>query len=273
MKRSSGPRKTANLSDSIHHQLNMYAIAASAAGVSMLALTQPALAKIIYTPSNILIKVHGGIVDLDLNHDGINDFQFYAGGGAGVGRRGPLPPEGTYIANLDVGPAQQSNRVWAVQSHGISCAAAVPKGNKVGPHRRFQLRPYPIGMAIAEYLSLGTTYRYCPWIKGKQAYLGLKFVVKGKVHFGWARVKILTGFTGFPAKITGYAYETVPNKPIITGKMSGPAEDPTNEELSPSASLTTPVPEKPRPGLLGILALGSPGLPLWRRKERIGTTQ
>ncbi len=40
----------------------------------MLALTQPALAKIIYTPSNILIKVHGGIVDLDLNHDGINDF-------------------------------------------------------------------------------------------------------------------------------------------------------------------------------------------------------
>ncbi len=55
-------------------------------------------------------------------------------------------------------------------------------------------------MAIAEYLSLGTTYRYCPWIKGKQAYLGLKFVVKGKVHFGWARVKILTGFTGFPAK-------------------------------------------------------------------------
>jgi hypothetical protein len=78
---------------------------------------------------------------------------------------------------------------------------------------------------------------------------------------------MLTGFTGFPAKITGYAYETIPNKPIITGKTSGPAKDPTNEELSPSASLTAPIPEKPGPVLLGILALGSQGVPLWRRKE------
>jgi hypothetical protein len=49
MKRSSGPRKTANFSRSIHQQLNMYALAAGAAGVGVLALAQPAEAKIVYT--------------------------------------------------------------------------------------------------------------------------------------------------------------------------------------------------------------------------------
>jgi hypothetical protein len=37
MKRSSGPRKTADLSKSVHQQLSMYALAAGAAGVSALA--------------------------------------------------------------------------------------------------------------------------------------------------------------------------------------------------------------------------------------------
>ena len=36
------PRRIASsLSESVHHQLNMYALAASAAGVSLLALVQP----------------------------------------------------------------------------------------------------------------------------------------------------------------------------------------------------------------------------------------
>jgi hypothetical protein len=34
MKRVSGPRKTANLSESVHQRLNMCALAAGAAGVS-----------------------------------------------------------------------------------------------------------------------------------------------------------------------------------------------------------------------------------------------
>jgi hypothetical protein len=51
MKRSSGPRKTANLSASLNHQLNGYALAASAAGVALLALAPTAEAKIVYTPA------------------------------------------------------------------------------------------------------------------------------------------------------------------------------------------------------------------------------
>jgi hypothetical protein len=74
LKRSSGPRKTANLSESIHRQLSMYAFAASAAGVRILATAQQAEAKIVYTPANIKIVQNGGLITFDLNHDGIPDF-------------------------------------------------------------------------------------------------------------------------------------------------------------------------------------------------------
>ncbi len=57
-----------------------------------------------------------------------------------------------------------------------------------------------------------------PWLNVKNRYLGLKFIIKGKDHFGWARLTT----TGRIALLTGYAYETIPNKPIIAGKTKGP---------------------------------------------------
>jgi hypothetical protein len=71
VKRSSRPRATAELSDSLHHRLNSYALAASAAGVGVLAVAQPADAKIVYTPAHVVVSE---VVPLDLNHDGIVDF-------------------------------------------------------------------------------------------------------------------------------------------------------------------------------------------------------
>jgi len=52
MKRSSGPRQTANLSQSIQQRLNMYVIAASTVGVSVFCSVQPSDAKIVYTPAD-----------------------------------------------------------------------------------------------------------------------------------------------------------------------------------------------------------------------------
>ena len=76
MNRHSRPRRTADLSDSTHQQLTMYAVAAAAAGVGMLALAQPSEAKIVYTPANAQIGGAVGKLNLDLNHDGITDFEF-----------------------------------------------------------------------------------------------------------------------------------------------------------------------------------------------------
>jgi hypothetical protein len=74
MKRSSRPRKTADLSESVHQQLNMYVLAASAAGVGLLALAQSAEAKIVYTKTHVVIGTNH-VYALDLNHDGVVDFK------------------------------------------------------------------------------------------------------------------------------------------------------------------------------------------------------
>jgi hypothetical protein len=69
------PRKPACLSQSVHNRLNMYALAASAAGVTLLALAPPSEAEIIYTKAQHVIP-KGGHYNLDLNHDGKTDFRF-----------------------------------------------------------------------------------------------------------------------------------------------------------------------------------------------------
>ncbi len=60
MKRTS--RKPSTLSESLQRHLNAYALAASAAGVGMLALAQPAEAKIVYHRTHHVIGPVGPII-------------------------------------------------------------------------------------------------------------------------------------------------------------------------------------------------------------------
>jgi hypothetical protein len=61
------------------------------------------------------------------------------------------------------------------------------------------------------------------------------------------------------AVVYGYAYETVANKPIAAGQTQDAAEN------NPGSALSPPVPQATT---LGLLAIGSPALPAWRREER-----
>jgi hypothetical protein len=70
------------LSRSVHHRLNAYCLAATAAGVGLLALAVPAGARIVYTPANM--KIPPGSVPLDLNHDGVVDFSVVYSGHSGA---------------------------------------------------------------------------------------------------------------------------------------------------------------------------------------------
>ena len=55
-----------------------------------------------------------------------------------------------------------------------------------------------------------------PWNNVKNRYLGLKFQIKGKIHYGWARLNVTgSGLGTIVATMTGYAYETIPNKAIV----------------------------------------------------------
>ena len=73
MKRSSGLRTIINLSESVERTLNMYALAAGAAGVSTMVLVSPSQAEIVYTPTH-QVTAPQQVLSIDLNHDGIKDF-------------------------------------------------------------------------------------------------------------------------------------------------------------------------------------------------------
>jgi hypothetical protein len=74
MSRSSSPsRMMSQVSSSLEKRLNLYSLAASTAGLSVLALAQPAEAKIVYTKTHHVIGLNHAY-KLDLTHDGTVDF-------------------------------------------------------------------------------------------------------------------------------------------------------------------------------------------------------
>lgn len=247
------------LKPKLDNNLLAYAAAASAAGVGILALASPAEARVVYTPSNIPIPQNRGLIPLDLNHDGIPDFQFsnYSYQTHGLGR-----------LFLRVVPVQVENEIWDLKSKGHLCAAALPAGKTVGPLGRFEQDPAK-GLYLS-YIGLGSTHetRFGVWSKVQTAYLGLKFVVKGKTHFGWARIIFAAPgqFYNNP-RIAGYAYETIPNTPIKSGQKKGQLR--ADFSVEERVGLRQPA---SFPGSLGMLAAGAPALAIWRKEDNPGVS-
>jgi hypothetical protein len=238
---SSAPqsRKTFKISDSLNRQLNTYAQVAAAAGVGVLALAGASEAEVVYTKTYEV--THTGLpLSIDLNHDGINDFllgtMYYAG------------TEGLEVG-LDASGCESNQvagrRFRSSGGYFSSAASALPAGAEIGPKGNFSVR-FPF-MAAELFERVGDQYSDLgPWVhedKGvRNRYLGLKFVVDGEVHYGWARLSVKLEHQrqsdDVIGTLTGYAYETVPDKPITAGRITG-------------ADVITV-----QPGTLGGLALG-----------------
>lgn len=260
MKRLSQP--AANLSETANRQLHMYAVAASAAGVGILALAGPAEAKIVYTHADKRISPNHTI-PLDLNHDGTIDFRF-------KDMHFTSPTYGfDHTGILSILPARQANRVEGYSRTNRHYASALQAGVSIGLKGPLKSGPRVMATVFSDTGGRRAVSNSCngPWSKGANRFLGLEFLIKGKIHFGWARLSVTCRGTDVLATLTGYAYETVPDKPIIAGKTNG--RDDATEELNP-ASLTVPTPQ---PASLGLLAMGTPGLSVWRREEVVGATQ
>jgi hypothetical protein len=217
------PRPAIRLSAWLEKSLSAYAAAAAAAGVGLLALAHSAEAKIVYTPANNPIPVNAGFVPLDLNHDGIADFSF-----SNWYYNWHL--HASVASLLQVVPKGQSNAIWGRGNFGFSFqgfsggfAGALRRGFTVRPNQAYfqKSKPQLMGFYGGSFYQSGTDSQ---WLYTKSRYLGLKFLVEGQVHYGWARLDVSrkpwTG--GIQATLTGYAYETIPNKSIIAGKTKGP---------------------------------------------------
>ena len=103
-------RGISQISSSLDKHLSLYTLAASAAGVGLLALAQPTEAEVVYTPTHVTLK-SGTSYFLDINNDGTPDFQlkgFASHFGAGLsvhpwGNNGPVS-NAVEIGNGSLGP-------------------------------------------------------------------------------------------------------------------------------------------------------------------------
>jgi hypothetical protein len=235
-------RQTTPVKPKLEKNLAAYFAAAGAAGVGVLALTQSAEAKVVYTATNITVT---NSTTIDLNHDGIADFAF------------EFWAPGWHSVYLDVMPLVKGN---AVRGVGNSSAACGFLGVPVGPGQKFGTNSYyGHGLRMAAFFSNGSsTHSLGPWANVANRYLGFKFLIDGQIHYGWARLSVSKYVRN--VELTGYAYETTPNTKIIEGHTSGPEKA---SSLTPSDVLA-PVRQ---PATLGMLARGAEVIEIWRREE------
>jgi hypothetical protein len=238
--------KTSSLST--QQRLNMYALAASAAGLGGLALTQAAEARIVYTPVRHVVG-RNGHYNIDLNHDKVTDVTLVNTYGCN---------QDYCVDALSAVPAA-GNGIEGVRGFlSIPYASALTRGAVIGPKQSF------VGQLMASSQSgQGTLGK---WLNVDNRYLGLKFQIHGKTHFGWARLSVhVPGGAVVKATLTGYAYETVANKPIIAGRTNSDTDETLESDQSIPAAVTLPA---SRSATLGRLALGSPALSVWKRELR-----
>lgn len=275
--RRPSPRTRVNLSDKLNRSLLWYAAAAGAAGVSLQG-AKPAEAEVVYTPANTPIQVNVPL-PLDLNNDGVVDFVINNTYQAFNVPRSCTVCSFFEHARLTVSPSNSQNAIW-----GVTSTVSVPfnkRGKKEdtkkqvqiavpafwgvvdgpGPGRNFEQQKLIMASTDATQLfsNFYSTRLYGQFGRGRKflgPYLGFKFTVGGQVHYGWARVEVNAKIPlEITATLTGYAYETIPNRPIITGVKTGTLDDSAEVESSAAQA---------EPASLGRLAQGASGVPAWR---------
>ena len=238
------------LSGSVQGKLSLYALAASAVGVQMLALTPTTEAEIVYTGAHQAIG-RNETYSFDVNHDGRRDF--------------------TIINEFGRGSCYEGFRLMVTPDAGgaVACHASsrqelvtlFKKGDAIEKGEGF----WPLRASMAVRFDLcGGTFSYGAWFNVVDGYLGFNFNIDGQLHYGWARFNVINkGKFRTVALLTGYAYETDPDTPIIAGDTGGAAD----EEGSREPMIGIPQPQAQPAAMLGALALGAPGLELWRREN------
>ncbi len=255
MRKNASTRVDNSLTETVDHRTKLYSLAAAAAGVSLLALAHPAEGEVVVTHKNIPIPL-GHPVSIDLNKDGISDFEFSL---TATRRNAYLSVKGLMGGKAVGSRASLRNTPYA---------SALIRGAKIGPSAHFSSHK---GRAIIENTAatyFNTSLYYPRELYGKwggnptNRYLGVKFSIKGETHYGWVRLTVITTPPNvrISATITAYAYETVAGKKISAGTTTAAASDGSSRNEG----------ETPLRPSLGALALGTDGVALWRREETLG---
>ena len=231
------------LNEGFSRSWRAYAAAAGAAGVGVLLTGQSAQADIVVTTAHSFVNP-STTISLDLNHDGIADFQL----GQSLGTF--FSPT-MVIKGLEPGDAVQGFvSFYDFIPHTV--ASRLSPGASIGSAAVFKKKAI-----LGEARCCFATYYYGPWAHGGNGFLGLRFTIGGQVHYGWIELNVHDFYQtrdDYGELVVSYAYDTVANQGIFAGEGFRGAN-----LLSDAA---------PEPGTLGLLALGSLGLGFWQRKRQ-----
>lgn len=248
------------ISKSLNRQIGLYSVAAAVAGVSMLALTEPAVGEVIVTKKTLPVPVapEGSPkpVYLSMANNGINNISFSL-------TQGSMNPGRT----LMVRAADTKNDGIAMGGTWDPYALALAQGAQIGPANADFFYT-----GLGEFSATSNGVKYCKgyWAAPLQRdvgcgtvtnkYLGVSFSLNGKTHYGWIRLIVRTNSNlngpKLTATVTEYAYESVAGKAIKAGSTTSTADVPAeNSQMHVGPSL-------------GTLAAGAEGMPLWRREDK-----
>ncbi len=224
---------------------------ASSVAVAMNTLPEIAQAGVLYTDENpdvVLdpapVNAWPGITyqsdfNLDLNHDGIIDFNISAHFYQGTSYGGPdnafvkISPLGNNQVGVDL-LTWQSGTSWSSTTVAGVVPAPIANGNQIDANLNFQGGDWNfVKRSGWPY----TTQQQNVWLNVQNGIVGLKVNVSGQDHFGWLRLSFPSiGWNGQPYSeviIHDYAFETIPNTPINAGDTTSAAA------FSPATGLTT----------------------------------
>ena len=152
--------------------------------------------------------------NIDLNNDGINDYKISCSRSGGIC---PLAPSSRLYINFISDSALNSNAV--VTGTSITYPLAMNLNDSISSGLSFSSFGY-----LRRNTSGGPcTGTFGVWSYSIDRYLGLKLIVGANTYYGWARMQIDV-VTGIPScTIKDYAYNSIPNQPILAGETgTGP---------------------------------------------------
>lgn len=267
-------RPAHDLPEPLQRRLSSYGLAASAAGVTLLACSVPAGAapvckslsvKLLGTDTYVLNPASQQFAPFNVAHT------FWNGSSLtnGFWNRGFFTPNSAKAVTL-------------LGKDGLP--AALTAGENIGP-----------GGYFGKGKSYGLLFSYGPLNGGTKKqhqgnfdfgrndnFFGFRFPISGKNHYGWVRLKVTfdPGFDGTATTVhvLGYGYESSPNTAIRAGECSETGAETealpslnndarANAEVKSDSSAATAAADtrKQESGSLGALALGAPGVRLWRQ--------
>jgi hypothetical protein len=259
------------LPEMLNRRLSSYAMAAAAAGVATVACSVPAEAAPVC--KNVSIQLFA-TTTFSLNpanqiappfNIAQSTFSYFTSGGYYF----PWWNRAFFVPNT-----AGANVLLGAKSFpaDVASGASIGPGGQFGKGKSYGLM-FTYGKGPLFFRANGTLNRHRGNFNLEETnFIGFEFLQGGNVHYGWARlrVKIVHRRSYEPETITqvlGWGYETTPNTAIAAGDCSGSAQADAGGISKDNQSKTDQAGSEVSVSRLGILALGSEGLSMWRGKS------